>query len=128
MILLRLESSKAKWTSRALSNIRRFDRRDVPKGVSFETEPGSPEIQASGVSKAGPGMEAKLRSSQCLVRRSMPSRNSVPEPADVFVSRIEACALLRIQLEYAGTAPPDSAIHVRLARGKLDAVVRQSSR
>ena len=31
-------------------------------------------------------------------------------------------------LKDAAAAPPDSAIHVRLARGELDAVVRQSSR
>jgi exodeoxyribonuclease VII large subunit len=30
-------------------------------------------------------------------------------------------------LKAAGAAPPDSAIHVRLAKGELDAVVRRSS-
>ena len=64
MILLRLESSKARWTSRALSNIRHFDQRGVPKTVSFGTNVGGPEIKAFSVPKVSPKMEVKWWPSQ----------------------------------------------------------------
>jgi exodeoxyribonuclease VII large subunit len=91
------------------------------------------ELDARG--RARRAMEARLQG--CDVRlRLARSRGAL----DRLAAKLSTLSPLRILergyaivsgergiLKDAGAAPPDSAIHVRLAKGELDAVVRGSS-